>query len=122
MNELTSRIFPIAWTLSGFIFFLAGFLLSRFPPKRINSIYGYRTPRSMQSPDAWKFAQKESARLLKKSGAGLIIAGILTLSLPPFSFATELALTIAGILMAAILPAYYTEKALKDRFDDRQHQ
>lgn len=41
-----------------------GYLFMRFPPKKINSFYGYRTPRSMRSQEAWDFANKYSSALM----------------------------------------------------------
>ena len=34
----------------------------RFPPKKINPLYGYRTLASMRNEEAWQFAQKLGAR------------------------------------------------------------
>jgi uncharacterized membrane protein len=41
-----------------------GYLFYRFPPKKINPLYGYRTPRSMRSQEAWDFANKYSSALM----------------------------------------------------------
>jgi len=53
-------------------------LLSLFfyfkPPQTINSLYGYRTSRSMKNPENWHFANKLSARfMIKGSVIGLLI-------------------------------------------------
>ena len=44
------------------VFLFCGLLMLKFPPKKINPLYGYRTLASMRSEEAWKFAQKLSAR------------------------------------------------------------
>ena len=49
-------------TLSGGIFLLAGYIQFRFPPKKINHLYGYRTSTSMRSQECWDFAQTFSAK------------------------------------------------------------
>jgi len=36
---------------SGLIFILAGFIMLKFPPKKINSLYGYRTSSSMKNQE-----------------------------------------------------------------------
>ena len=59
---------------SGLIFMLAGFIMLKFPPKKINSLYGYRTNSSMKNKERWDFSQKYSAIEMIK------LAGILTLS------------------------------------------
>lgn len=40
------------------IYILGGMLLIFFPPRNINSIYGYRTTKSMKSNEVWVYAQK----------------------------------------------------------------
>lgn len=52
----------------GPVYFLAGLLLFKFPPKKINSLYGYRTHRSMKNQDVWNYAQKKSAKEMMKVG------------------------------------------------------
>lgn len=53
----------------GIIFLIAGFIFKILPPKKINSIYGYRTNISMKNQDTWNVAQKYSAN-------SMIILGI----------------------------------------------
>jgi uncharacterized membrane protein len=43
---------------------ILSFLYKRFPPKKINHLYGYRTPRSMRSQEAWDCANQYSASAL----------------------------------------------------------
>ena len=45
----------------GIICIVLGFIFKVFPPRRINSIYGYRTRLSMKNQDTWNEAQKYSA-------------------------------------------------------------
>ena len=40
-------------------------------PKEINSVVGYRTHRSMQSVEAWRFAHQYSGALFKRSAWSL---------------------------------------------------
>jgi len=47
-----------------YILIFASIVLLIFPPKKINSIYGYRTKRSMQNQTKWDFGQKYSAKML----------------------------------------------------------
>jgi len=52
----------------GFIGFVVGLVFWRFPPKKINSVYGYRTPRSQKDIASWRFAQRFSAKLMVWTG------------------------------------------------------
>lgn len=42
----------------GPLLLILSYLFKRFPPKKINHLYGYRTPRSMQSQEAWNCANQ----------------------------------------------------------------
>ena len=53
--------------MTGVIFIVAGWIMMKFPPKDINSLYGYRTKNSMKNKERWAFAQKYSA-----DGSGII--------------------------------------------------
>ena len=44
-------------SVNGLIFFLS-VIFYFFPPKKINSLYGYRTHRSMLNQDIWDFSNK----------------------------------------------------------------
>ena len=47
--------------LTGFIFYVAGLIQAKYPPKKINHFYGYRTSTSMRSQEIWDFSQQYSA-------------------------------------------------------------
>jgi uncharacterized membrane protein len=61
MEELVKYILPII-ILVGFS--AGGLILYFFPPKKINSIYGYRTPRSIKNQSNWDFAQKLGGKFM----------------------------------------------------------
>ena len=75
-------------------------LFKRFPAKKINHIYGYRTPRSMKSQEAWDCANRYS------SNAFVIIAALICLVqvvlwslLPP----NDAILWITGVLVVGVI-------------------
>lgn len=45
-----------------------GWVFIKHPPKNINGVYGYRTPRSMQNEDTWMFAHKSAGTTWVKLG------------------------------------------------------
>ncbi len=49
--------------LTGIIFIIADFIQLRFPPKKINNLYEYRTTRSMKIQEVWDLAQIYSSKL-----------------------------------------------------------
>lgn len=97
--------------LTGLIFILAGLVTLIFPPKKINSLYGYRTPRSMKNIDNWQFAQRLSAQLII-GGLGLLLTGIIGLLLN----IEEAHINMMGFVMMIIVVIvlfFKTESAIK---------
>jgi uncharacterized membrane protein len=101
--------------ITGPLFILLGYYFSKFPPKKINNIYGYRTPRSMKSQEAWDFAQVYGAKKMMLAGLIMLVAGILLL---PFNLTEHIAavLSIGILLGSAIWMIVVTERALKKKF------
>ncbi|VEJ35943.1 Predicted integral membrane protein [Aedoeadaptatus ivorii] len=63
------------------IMIVFGWLLYARGPKEINPTYGYRTKRSMKSPEAWQFAQKFFGKIWLVTDIVLAVAGLLFCSL-----------------------------------------
>jgi len=101
--------------LTGIILVLAGFMMIKLPPKKINSLYGYRTNSSMKSQERWDFSQKYAGRELMKFGSFSVLLSISGLFYNPEDHIS----VIAGLgitLVATIFPIIRTEKAIKTRF------
>ena len=58
-----------------------GWIFIKHPPKNINSIYGYRTPRSAKNQEVWMFAHKTAGEIWLKLGAVGTAASILLIFL-----------------------------------------
>ena len=96
----------------GFVFAVAAFITLKFPPKKINSIYGYRTSRSMKNQENWDLAQRFSSQLMLKQGLILLLlAFILTLLPVPMELATVISLLF--LVTSVIILFVQTEKRLK---------
>lgn len=103
--------------LTGVIFLLVGFIMKVAPPRKINSLYGYRTSSSMKSQERWDFAQKYSAIELMKAGGILIITSALGFVIESTDD-TELIIGL-GLLVAVIAILFLkVEKAIKSRFPE----
>ena len=101
--------------LTGLTFVIAGIIMIIIPPKKINSLYGYRTSSSMKSQERWDFSQKYAAQVLVKFGAILTLSSILGLV---YDFSENIS-TIMGLgfmLIAVIFLILKIEKAIKIRF------
>ena len=111
--------------LLGVIFLLAGLIQKRCPPKEINSLYGYRTTRSMKDQQHWDEGNKYSKQFMLNCGWVLLVAGILlsiTLNFfnidPKLKAWLQVALVVAGSVVVVIVLFTKTEKHLKDTFND----
>jgi immunity protein, SdpI family len=103
--------------LVGVIFFVTGLILQKFPAKKINNFYGYRTANSMKSQERWDFSQTFAAGQFIKSGAVLILLAIIASF---FQFGETEAI-VTGLLLMLIFtigPIYKTEMQLKEKFGD----
>ena len=91
-----------------------GIVFQKHAPKEINGFLGYRTRRSMQSQEAWDYANKRMGEIWLALGVILLVVTIpLTLLLGENGVAVlVIAQTIALIL--SIIPV---EKELKAKFD-----
>lgn len=110
--------------LIGVIFLLAGLIQKRYPPKEINSLYGYRTTLSMKNQQNWDEGNRYSTALIIKCGWVLVIAGIIITALfmlipisPEARTLTKIILMIVGAFATVIILFRVTEKHLKNTFD-----
>ena len=100
-------------------------LLKKFPPKKINHLYGYRTQRSMKNQSTWEAANAYSSLVFfKVSLYGFFIPVVLYFLFPQLN----VLITIITNTLLLLYVLYATEKYLKSRFDtqgnplDQTHQ
>ncbi|WP_233244193.1 SdpI family protein [Brumimicrobium oceani] len=102
-------------TLTGAIFVLVGVFMLKFPPKNINSLYGYRTSSSMKSDERWIFAQKYSAKEFIKLGLILMVIGSVGIFVyPNENLATGIGMGLMTIGIITIIVR--VERAIKRKF------
>lgn len=101
--------------MTGLIFTVVGFIMLKFPPKKINSLYGYRSANAMKSQERWDFAQNYSSKEMIKLGLLLSACCI-------FSFVTNfdpttnrnIGLSLLIVMVIALL--LRVERAIKNKF------
>ncbi len=101
------------------IMIFIGLLWRKHPPKKINSIYGYRTSMSRKSKETWEYAHSYFSSVWFWSGlVTLVMSAICILILKDHNdFETNTAYLAYGqiaIMLAGIIP---TELALHKHFD-----
>ena len=99
----------------GLVFMLAGFVQFQFPPKKINSLYGYRTNSSMKNQERWDFAQKFSAKELMKLG-GLLTGSSLLALITNFNDSINLIIGLFLMVAMVIILFLRVENAVKTKF------
>ena len=112
---MTPSLQAITLTI-GFIFLIVGLLFRIFSPKKINSIYGYRTSSSKRNSNTWIAANKYSASLMIVEGIILTIIGFIALQFPgsgTIGVAVGFVLFISSIIILVVS----TEKHLNKLFD-----
>ena len=105
---------------------LLGWLLKKFPPKKINHLYGYRTQRSMKNQATWEVANTYSSLVFFKVSlySFFIPVGLYFL----YPQLNVLITIVTNTLLLLYVLIYATEKQLKSRFDtqgnplDQTHQ
>ena len=92
------------------------FIYSKYQPKEISTIYGYRTTRSMSNNDIWKFANKVSSKYMTIASLATIIFQLLGIIL---SYTSEDFLLVSyGFLIISLgLSIWKTEIEINKFFD-----
>lgn len=104
-----------------FIMVGLGNYFSKNPPKKINSLFGYRTARSVQTPETWAFAHHYCGQLWVRTGKVMLIISPIAMA---FLFGREIDYVglyggIIVVIQAIILVStiFFTEIALKREFE-----
>lgn len=69
-----------------FVFLICGIISQKKPPKNINSLYGYRTARSMRDKQSWDWAQKQMSVYFIFYAVASLVVGIALALLCRFLF------------------------------------
>lgn len=104
------------------VMLLFGRRFQKKPPKTINSLYGYRTTRSMKNQDTWDFAHRTCGKLWFRLGLALLPVSLLAMltvlgrGTTPVGMACFVVVMIQmAVLVGSLFPV---ERALKKTFDD----
>ena len=104
------------------IMIIAGNMMWKHAPKKINGIIGYRTARSMKNTDTWNFAQEHCGRLWWKIGWVMLMPSFV-IHFPFYHSSENMIGIVAAILctmqcLVLILAIFPTERALKRTFTE----
>ena len=116
LEDFQNVIFIIL-SIMGIGFFVVGIFLMKFPPRRINGLYGYRTSRSMQNHDAWNYSQRYSAKIMVVLGVLYLGLSIVSLFVPKIDDVYSALLSIFVVLIGVFAMFFKTERKLAKKFD-----
>tara|TARA_B110000240_G_C13256690_1_gene349819 strand:- start:282 stop:626 length:345 start_codon:yes stop_codon:yes gene_type:complete len=107
---------PVTYVLTtNGLLFLLSIIFWKFPPKKINNLYGYRTFKAMQNKDIWNFANTTFNKSLLMYAGFSFIAAMLLVNFSAKVLTWEpMVLAILSILVSIIK----TERALSDNFTE----
>jgi uncharacterized membrane protein len=101
--------------ITGAVFLIVGVITYLFPPKKINSFYGYRTSKSMRNQENWTFAQKYSSIKMIQTSLFLLVISCLGF-FTSFQHVTQNSIAFVSISIGIVYMFFTTEKALKTKF------
>lgn len=111
-----SHLFIITFSF-GVTSILAGFIMLKFPPKKINGLYGYRTSNSMKNQKSWDFAQIYSAKEIIKIGVINILLSSMGFIFNPTE-TTSFTIGIAVLVMSISFLLFRVENAIQRNFNE----
>ena len=116
LKEYQNVIFIIL-TIVGIGFLAISVFLLKFPPKKINGLYGYRTSRSMQSQEAWDYSQLYSSKIMIALGFVYTFLGLGSLFVPKQEDMIGSIISIIIVLSGVFFMFFKTERELAKKFD-----
>ncbi len=105
----------IIQAITGFVLIIAGWIQKKYPPGKMNLLYGYRTGSAFKSKEIWDFAQKYSSKVILRCGGILILISPVYLIVEQ-NVLLKIVIAVAVSIIFTILPVYFTERAVKKKF------
>ncbi|AJH00417.1 SdpI/YhfL protein family [Clostridium beijerinckii] len=99
------------------VFLVVGIILKLWPPKEVNSFYGYRTSFSKKNNDVWKEANSYSGTMMIAGAILSIIFSTIITSLYGDNQGKSNIICVMGSLIIVLISIFYTEVHLRKVFD-----
>ncbi len=96
------------------LLFLFSVIFYFFPPKKINSLYGYRTNKSMKNEEVWHFANTFFNKTLLQYAAISFVAALVLVFLISAEITWQ---PMAVLLLTLAVSVIKTEQVLFQNFD-----
>lgn len=86
----------------GLLLLIFGIVYKLFPPKNVNSFYGFRTEKSQNSKEVWDEANIYCAKKIMEIGVFLTILGAINLIVLPNMYSLFSIITVGPLLIWVI--------------------
>ncbi len=106
----------VAHLAVGPLIFILAKVFRLWPPKQINYLYGYRTPRSMRNQDTWDEAQRYSTHMMQYAALATIAFQVVAVRVWPDE--RSILASVAFLVVALLATIAATERHLKATFDE----
>lgn len=100
------------------VFVLGGLITLVFPPKEINSLYGYRTSSSMKSLEAWIASNRYASKIMILAGIDLLLLGLILFWAGINNEKIWGIVTLISVISISVIIYLLTENYLKENFDE----
>lgn len=105
--------------LTPLIIFGFGWYWTKYPPKKINYLYGYRTRRSMANQNIWEYANSVGAKMMIYLG---IICFAISMMLYFLEIKWKILISMFVLLLGLGFGMYWCETMINKFFDKNGNQ
>jgi uncharacterized membrane protein len=107
---------PITYVLTtNGVLFLISFIFWKFPPKKVNRLYGYRTPKAMLNQQIWDFANTIFNQSFLMYSGFSFLGGLILASFSAKILSWE---PMVLVMLSLVVSIIKTERSLNDNFTD----
>jgi uncharacterized membrane protein len=103
----------LTWAILFDCFLMLGlaWYYKKYPPKKINELYGFRTRRTMANQDIWDVANKRSAQDLWTYALYLLVISVFLIVFNiPYAFLIHMVVLLLGLFAAIYASIRYLDK------------
>ena len=97
------------------VLFIISIIFWKFPPKKVNSWYGYRTPKAMQNQQIWDFANTTFNKSFLKYSAFSFIAALVLASIASAELTWQPMVFVALAILVSVMK---TERSINENFTE----
>jgi uncharacterized membrane protein len=97
------------------VLFLISIIFWKFPPKKVNRLYGYRTPKAMLNQQIWDFANTTFNQSFLMYSGFSFLGGLLLANFSAKILSWE---PMVLVMLSLIVSIIKTERALNDGFTE----